>query len=83
MIDKSKSPIWKRAAIRGAFAFAILFVAFEALILFGKTTKIVTGEALMIALASGLGYAALWSIFAVAVERMLAKVDARAREEKP
>ena len=83
MTGKPKTPIWKRAAIRGAGAFAILFVAFEGLILADKTTKIVTSEALMIALASGAGYAALWSLFAVAVERTLSKVNAKAREEKP
>lgn len=83
MTSTPKSPIWKRAAIRGVGAFAILFVAFEGLILAGKTSKLVTSEALMIALASGAGYAALWSFFAVAVERTLSKVDAKAREEKP
>lgn len=77
-----KTPIWKRAALRGAGAAALLFVALEGLILAGKTTKLVTSEAALIALASGLGYAALWSVFAAMVDRMLAKVAEKAREEK-
>ncbi len=83
MKEGAKAPIWKRAALRGLGAFALLFIALEGLILSGKTTKLVTGEALMIAIASGLGYAALWSIFAAAVARMLAKVEAAARENRP
>jgi hypothetical protein len=78
-----KHPIWKRAALRGAGAAALLFVALEGLILAGKTTKLVTSEAALIALASGLGYAALWSVFALMVDRMLARVNAAARKDRP
>lgn len=77
-----KMPIWKRAAIRGAGAAAILFAALEGLILAGKTAKIDTGEALVIAASSGLVYAGLWSVFALMVAKMIANVETRAREEK-
>lgn len=75
-----KSPIWKRAAIRGAGAFALLFGAFFLMISFGKT-DLALSRALKIALASGLGYAGLWTMFAVATERMFAEIERRAREE--
>ena len=81
-MTQSKTPIWRRAAIRGLIASGILFAAFEGLILVGKTTTIDTGEALVIALSSGAVYAGLWSIFALMVSRMLAKVEQAAREEK-
>jgi hypothetical protein len=81
--EATKTPIWKRAALRGAGAFALLFVALEGLILAGKTTKIATMDALIISLVSGVGYAALWSVFAVAVAKALANVEKRAREQKP
>lgn len=82
-MKRAGTPIWKRAALRGIGAAALLFVALEGLILTGKTTKLVTMEALAISLVSGLGYAALWSVFAVAVARMLAKVEARAKGDAP
>ncbi len=75
-------PIWKRALIRGLGAAVILFVALEGLILAGKTAKIDTSEAIVIALTSGAVYAGLWSIFALLVARMLANVDKAARGDK-
>ncbi|MCB2112933.1 MAG: hypothetical protein R3C42_05165 [Parvularculaceae bacterium] len=79
MTHAVKTPIWKRAAIRGAGAAALLFVSLEGLILLGKTAKLDTGEALLISLASGAAYAGLWTVFAVMVERMLARVNEAAR----
>jgi len=74
-----KMPIWKRAAIRGVGAAALLFAALEGLILLGKTAKLDTGEALFISLASGAAYAGLWTMFAAMVERMLARVNEAAQ----
>jgi hypothetical protein len=82
MTPSPKTPIWKRAAIRGVGAAAILFAALEGLILTGKTAKLDTGEALTIALTSGAVYAGLWSVFAMMVAKMLANVESRAREDK-
>jgi hypothetical protein len=73
----SNTPIWKRALLRGAGAALLLFIAFEALILAGKTEKIDSGEALVIATAAGGVYAGLWSIFALIVARTLAKIEKR------
>lgn len=75
-------PIWKSALMRGAIAAAVLFAALELFIVSGKTTKIDSGEALVIALSSGAVYAALWSVFAVLVARTLAKVESRAKENE-
>lgn len=82
MSASAKLPIWKRAALRGAGAAVILFAALEGLILTGKTAKLDTGEALTIALTSGAVYAGLWSVFAMMVAKMLANVEAQAREDK-
>ncbi len=68
--------------MRGLGAAAILFAALEGLILTGKTAKLDTGEALVIALTSGAVYAGLWSVFALMVARMLANVEKAAREER-
>lgn len=78
----AKTPIWKRAAIRGVGAAVILFAALEGLILTGKTAKLDTGEALTIALTSGAVYAGLWSVFAMMIAKMLTNVETRAREDK-
>ena len=80
---QTASSIAKRAAIRGIGAAVLLFVALEGLILAGKTAKIDTGEALVIAAASGAVYAGLWSIFALATARMLKKIENAAKGEKP
>ena len=77
-----KTPIWKRAALRGVGAAVILFAALEGLILTGKTAKLDTSEALTIALTSGAVYAGLWSVFALMVAKMIANVDSRAREDE-
>jgi len=77
-----KMPIWKRAAIRGVGAAALLFVSLEGLILLGKTAKLDTAEALIIALASGAAYAGLWTMFAAVVDRMLARVNEAAKGDE-
>lgn len=79
----ARTPIWKRALFRWAIAAAILFAAFEGLIVLGKTTRIDDAEALFISVTAGGVYAALWSLFAMATARMLEKIDRAAREEKP
>jgi hypothetical protein len=82
MTPAAKTPIWKRAALRGVGAAVVLFAALEGLILTGKTAKLDTGEALTIALTSGAVYAGLWSIFALMVAKMLANVEQKTREDK-
>lgn len=81
MTGAPKTPIWKRAALRGAGAFAILFGAFYLMISLGRT-ELDLARAFKIALASGLGYAGLWTTFAVATARMFAEIERRAREDQ-
>ncbi|MCB2098701.1 MAG: hypothetical protein AB7F91_12485 [Parvularculaceae bacterium] len=83
MTAAPKMAIWKRAAIRGGGAAALLFVSLEGLILLGKTAKLDTAEALFISLASGAAYAGLWTVFAAVVERMLARVNEAAKGDEP
>jgi len=83
MTKRLEKPVWKRAMLRGLIAASVLFLAFEALIFAGKTTKIDTAEAAIISLVSGAVYAVLWLGFALMLARMMKEFEARAKEHAP
>lgn len=82
MIGQSKRPLYLRALVRAAAVAAILIVGIELLRLAGRATHLDRAEEMMIAIAGGAVYAAMWALTALITANMLKKIDAAAKGEK-
>lgn len=82
MTGASNRKFYERAALRAAIVAIILLVAIEGLRMAGRAQHVDRGEEMLIAFAGGAIYAALWSVFALIVARMMRKIEEAAKIAK-
>ncbi|MEZ5895092.1 MAG: hypothetical protein R3C51_01710 [Parvularculaceae bacterium] len=81
MTDKPKTPIWKRAAMRGVIVAVAMVALVELLRASGREVSADRGQEIFIAVAGGAVWATFYALMASGVDKMMKKMEMAAKEE--
>lgn len=82
MTQKPKTPVWKRAAMRGVVVAAVMIALVELLRLSGREVSADRTQEIIIAIAGGAVWATFYALMATGVDKMMKKMESAAKSEE-